>query len=144
MRANVYEAIEHLKTHTLSHIPGEIGKLIYIAGTRDYNIGKYYHDGLYDEFTEEAACEALAICHQQVFQALAGSTLQDVVTEIDTYIKCLHFDAAEFLRTWTDLEPYRVSIPRESHPALRQLFFSNLKIALLILQHFYEHPGTRS
>ena len=50
---NLEDALNDLQGHTLRGIPGEIARLVYLASTRDYNTGRYYHDGLVFRFTEE-------------------------------------------------------------------------------------------
>ena len=54
-------AIDDLKNRTIAGIAGDIGRLIYLASTRDYNTGRYYHAGLASRFTEEVASNALAV-----------------------------------------------------------------------------------
>jgi hypothetical protein len=41
----------------------------------------------------------------------------------------------DFLRAWKDLEPYRVAVPVGADSLMAQFLFSNLKIALAILEH---------
>ena len=60
-RVSVEEAIEDLQNHTLEGISGSIARLVYLASTRDYNSGRYYHDGLAFRFTEEVAQTALKV-----------------------------------------------------------------------------------
>src|SRR6266404_4882280 len=45
-RMDVEAAREDLNNRTLARIGLEFGRLIYLASTRDYNTGRYYHDGL--------------------------------------------------------------------------------------------------
>ena len=42
----VQEAYEDLLQRSLSRIPCDLGRLLYLASTRDYNTGNYHHDGL--------------------------------------------------------------------------------------------------
>ena len=46
----VQEAYEDLLQRSLSRIPCDLGRLLYLASTRDYNTGNYHHDGLADRF----------------------------------------------------------------------------------------------
>ena len=41
----------------------------------------------------------------------------------------------EVLRTWQNLEPYRIAVPAEVNPALARLFLSNIRLALAIYRH---------
>jgi len=42
----VQEVYDDLLHRTLSRISCDLGRLIYLASTRDYNTGNYYHEGL--------------------------------------------------------------------------------------------------
>lgn len=101
---------------------------------RDYNTGLYYHDGLAARFSQEVACEALADCHREVFRQLAACSLEDVVRQMEAYMKSTHTSPSEFLVAWRKLEPYRVAVPVEADPLSAQLLFSTFKVALAILE----------
>ena len=131
---DVEAAIEDVRRRTLAGLPGDLARLICIASTRDYNTGHYYHEGLAMHFTEEVAGRALAACHQEIFDRLASSSLEDLIRQLETYVSSTHARPAEFLEAWRKLEPYRVTIPLERDPLAAQLFFSNVKIGLAILQ----------
>src|SRR5260370_32863849 len=63
----VQEAYDDLLNRTLSRVSCDLGRLIYLASTRDYNTGNYYHEGLVGRFNPEAARKALEIAHRQPF-----------------------------------------------------------------------------
>lgn len=134
LRMDVYEAMDDLKRHTLAALPGEIGKLLYLASTRDYSTGRYYHDGLASNFNEDIASRALAICHQEIFDELVAARLEDLVAHVEKYAHSLPANRNGFFHVWKRLEPYRVTIPLDSNPLSARLFFSNVKIALAILE----------
>ena len=114
--------------------------MVYLAATRDYNTGKYYHDGLAIKFTQEIASQALAACHQETFQRLVEAPLEDLVGQLDKYIKSNNSEEAEVISTWLELEPFRVTIPLNCDPISAQLFCSNLRIALAILDSRAKNP----
>jgi len=134
VRMNFEEAREDLENRTLAKLGGDFARLIYLASTRDYNSGHYYHDGLAFHFTEEAAGSALAAAHKEVFRNLARSPLQDFVRQFERYLHSASAQSTDLLRTWDRLEPYRVLIPAECNPLTTEYFISNVKIALAILQ----------
>jgi hypothetical protein len=126
-------AIEDLKKHSLAPLRGEVAQLVYLAATRDYNTGKYYHDGLAARFTQEIAGQALAECHKEVFQKIVDTPLENIVLQLEEYIKG-GYPENEILNTWRTLEPYRVIIPLSCDPLSAKLFCSNFMIALAILE----------
>ena len=130
----VADAIRDLENHTLSGIAGEIARVVYLASTRDYNTGQYHHDGLAFRFSEEVAGAALATHHKTVFDSLALSSVETLVQELETYMTVSRVSSANFLELWKRLEPYRMTIPADCDELLAQLFFSNIKAALAILQ----------
>lgn len=135
MPAQVQEAYEDLESRTLATLRGSFGRLIYLASMRDYNTGRYYHEGLARRFSEMAAAEAIAKCHRETFHVLLRSSLGTLVGEMERYIQSTQAEAGYLLDTWDKLQPYRVAVPEQSSPVLADFFISNVKIALAILKH---------
>lgn len=140
----IQAAIADLKRHTLPGLPGDIAKLVYLAATRDYNTGRYYHDGLAHMYTEEFAARALQECHHEVFRDLVRSSIEDLLVQFELYVSSGCAQADEFIDFWEKAEPYRVAIPLASDPISAQLFNSNVKIALAILRHRENNPRNSS
>lgn len=139
--AQVQAASQDLRSRTLSQIPQSLDRLIYIASMRDYNTGLYHHEGLALRFSEEAACEALADCHREAYRELLSCSLEEIVAQLHAYMEATSGDPAEFLAAWKGLRPYQVAIPAATDPLATEFLFSNLKIALAILEsRFRIHP----
>ena len=138
------EAYDDLLHRTLSRIPCDLGRLIYLASTRDYNSGTYYHDGLAARFQADTARRALEVAHRQVFYRVAAYSLEDLVNEFETYLNSSRENHQEVLRTWQKLEPYRIAAPIDVDPTVARLFLSNIRLALAILRFRLEpnpaHP----
>lgn len=133
-RADVIAASEDLRRRTLAQTSGALDRMIYLASMRDYNTGFYVHQGLAARFSAEVACEALADCHQECFRELVSLGLKELTEQLNVYMRSTGTAAADFLRTWRQLEPYRVAIPVGTDSLVAQFLFSNLKIALAILE----------
>jgi hypothetical protein len=131
---DVQAAARDLRLRTLSQIPRVLDQLIYLASLRDYNTGVYYHDGLGSRFSEEAACEALADCHREAFRQMLSCSLEEIVNELQAYMQTTSSGPVEFLAAWKGLKPYRVAVPAETDPLAAEFLFSNLKVALAILE----------
>ena len=132
---DVQAASRDLRLRTLSQIPRPLDQLIYLASLRDYNTGLYHHDGLASRFSEEAACEALADCHREAFRQLLSTSLEEIVNELQGYMQTTSSNPVEFLAAWKGLKPYRVAVPAETDPLAAEFLFSNLKVALAILEN---------
>ena len=134
-RPDVLAASADLRKRTLTHTSCSLDCMIYLASMRDYNTGLYVHQGLAARFSPEAASEALADCHRECFQELISLELKDLTEQLDLYMRSTGSAPNDFLRAWKDLEPYRVAVPVGTDSLMAQFLFSNLKIALAILEH---------
>jgi len=131
---DVLAAADDLRRRTLAEMTQPLERLIYLASTRDYNTGLYYHQGLALRFSEEAACEALAGCHREAFEELVAASLEEIVHELQTYLESTRVAPNDFIVAWQGLEPYRVAVPVGIDSLSSELVFSNLKVALAILE----------
>jgi hypothetical protein len=130
----VEQAYDDLLRRSLFKISGDLAKIIYLASTRDYNTGRYHHDGLADRFQADIASQALEFAHRQIFYRIASRSLEDLVREVELYISSSRQSRDEVLQVWQKLEPYRVAIPVNVNQVVAQLFLSNIKLALAILR----------
>ena len=128
------QAYDDLVNRSLSRISCELGRLIYLASTREYNSGNYYHQGLSDRFGPEPAQKALEIAHRQAFYKVSAFALEDLVQELERYLESTKENPAECLRAWQKLEPYRIAVPSDVNATVARLFTSNLRLALAILR----------
>jgi hypothetical protein len=132
--APVSAAVRGLERHTLASIPTKLGKLVYLASTRDYDTGQYHHDGLAQTYTIDVAQRALQRCHESVFRALAEGSLQTLVEEIRAYLIARQEDAPQVLDAWRGLEPYRMLVPMGCDPRVKDLFLTNFSAALAVVR----------
>src|SRR5580700_4364852 len=102
---NVDQAADDLRRRSLAHMAAPLERMIYLGSTRDYNTGLYYHDGLASRFSEEVACEALANCHREAYRQLLGSSVEDLVRQMDAYILSTHTVPRDFIAAWKSLQP---------------------------------------
>jgi hypothetical protein len=131
---SVCGAYDDLLQRTLGGIPCELARLIYLASTRDYNSGTYHHEGLSTRYRRQDARTALERAHRESFYRLASMPLADLVEELNSYMQASREDAGGFIRTWQELEPYRVAVPMEVESTNAKLFLSNIRIALEVLR----------
>jgi hypothetical protein len=134
------QAYDDLVNRSLARIPCELGRLIYLASTREYNTGNYYHQGLSDRFGPEAAQKALEIAHRQAFYKVTAFALEDLVQELERYLESTKENPLECLHAWQKLEPYRIAVPADVNGTVARLFTSNLRLALAILR-FHPKPS---
>jgi hypothetical protein len=131
---DVEPAVTDLRNRTLSRLPGDFSRLVYLASSRDCNSGQYYHDGLEFHFSQNVASKAMAMCHSEIFDRLVYASLEELIEELRNYISSTDERPEGFLRSWKHLESYRVTIPSECDQLEAEVFLSNVKMALAILQ----------
>ena len=131
----VEAAIEMIKRRELSGLRSEFSGLTCLSSTRDYNSGRYYHEDLARRFGEEAMERALATCHEEVFERLVHFPLAELTRQLEIYISVIPEAPINILRTWSKLEPFRVLMPMSSDRLSVELFVSNVRVALAILQN---------
>jgi len=131
---DIEPAVTDLRSRTLSRLPGDFSRLVYLASSRDCNTGKYYHDGLAFHFSEMVVSRAFAECHREVFDRLVYASLEELIEELRNYISSTDERPEEFLKSWKHLGSYRVTIPSECDELEAEVFLSNVKMALAILQ----------
>src|SRR3954447_22615782 len=100
----VQKAVGDLESRTLKKIPGDIAKLVYLCSTRDYNTGRYYHDGLSVFFGPEVANAALARCHENTFQVLLYKSLSQIVDSLQRYFEATGQPRDRILHVWQKLQ----------------------------------------
>jgi hypothetical protein len=129
----VQEAYDDLVNRTLLRISCDLGRLIYLASTREYNTGNYHHEGLASRFGPDVARKALETAHRQAFYKVSSFSLEDLVSELETYLGSTKENPQECLRAWQKLEPYRIAVPADVNITVARLFTSNIRLALAIL-----------
>ena len=73
----INNAYDDLLRRTLSGIPCDLARLIYLASTRDYNSGIYHHEGLSARHNTEMARDALQAAHRDIFFRLIALSLEE-------------------------------------------------------------------
>src|SRR6267378_3912300 len=93
-------AITDLRSRTLSRLPGDFSRLVYLASSRDLNTGRYSHDGLAFHFSENVASKAMAACHAEIFDRLVYCSLEELIEELRSYISSTAERPGDVLQSW--------------------------------------------
>jgi len=126
--------IQDFTLTTLAGIPGEFSRLAYMASLRDLSSGKYEHAGLAALYPEEALQQALNLCHEQIFERVLETPLARQEADLKECLERMPGGLQTALTHWRRMEAYRVLMPERSPDYLKELFCSNLRALLEILE----------
>lgn len=119
---------------TLAGIPNVFSRLAYMTSLRDLSSGRYEHAGLAALYPDEAIQQSLELCHGQIFERVLETSLE---TQERDLRECLEHMPGELCTTvthWQRMEAFRVLMPERAPEYLKELFCSNLRALLEILQ----------
>ena len=128
------KVIQDFTLNTLAKIPGLYARLVYIASLRDLSSGRYEHAGLTALYPMEALQQALGLCHEQVFDRILELPLSEQQEDLRSCLAAMEGGLRASVEHWRRLESYRVLLPEQSPDYLKELFCSNLRALLEILQ----------
>jgi len=127
---------------TLAAIPNVFGRLTYIASLRDLSSGRYEHSGLEAVYPRDAVQEALDFCHQEIFSRVLEMPLSAQEQDLCEFLEGMPGALSVTIVHWRQLEAYRILPPEDAPDYLKELFYSNLRALLEILES--QHSTTRS
>jgi hypothetical protein len=133
-RADIALAIQEIERDFLEVIQEDIARLIFLASTRDYQTNRYQHDVMAFLYSEEMTDEALAACHRKVFDRVSITPLSELVWQLNNYLYSVIMPQSEVIKLWRKHTPYHILPPRECDPLAAEMFLSNVKVALAILE----------
>lgn len=126
---------------TLAGIPGLFARLIYMGSLRDLSSGRYEHAGLAALYPDEAIQQALQLCHEQIFERILETPLSIQLEDLRACLVSMQ-GGLPAVTHWYRMESYRVLVPEQSPDYLKELFYSNLRALLELLQE--ENTRVRS
>ena len=119
---------------TLSRIPTQFGRLVFLASLRDPLTGRYSHPLLSQLVGGEITDRTLCHSHHEIFSVWLGFSLAEQKADLDEYLMAT--------RAPLNLVPYRGIAPATAHRVERQLYLTDLETLLELLR--FEHDGAYS
>jgi hypothetical protein len=126
--------IQDFTLTTLAGIRGLFARLAYMASLRDLSSGRYDHAGLSALYPDAAIQQALQLCHEQIFERILESPLSSQEEDLRACLAGMEGGLAGTVAHWRGLEAYRVLVPEAVPDYLKDLFCSNLRALLEILE----------
>ena len=126
--------IQDFTLTTLAGIPGFFARLAYISSLRDLSSGRYEHAGLAAMYPDESVQQALELCHEQIFERILETPLVLQEEDLRNCLERMQGGLLPVVNHWRRMEAYRVLMPEHAPGYLKDLFCSNLRAMLEILQ----------
>jgi hypothetical protein len=134
--------IQDFTLTTLAGIPGLFARLVYLASLRDLSSGRYEHAGLAALYPDAAIQQALQLCHEQIFERILEAPLSTQQEDLRACLAGMEGGLSGAVSHWRRNEAYRLFLPEAEPDYLKDLFCSNLRALLEILDEL--HSPARS
>ncbi len=113
------------------------GRLVYLAGLRNPDNGRYEHYGV-DSSEAVEASQSLKALHESIFHEWIGWPLENKMADIEQYIAGIdRVDHAELIDAWLRLTPYKNLVPAAIQGPERQRHVSDFEAILGLLKNVY-------
>jgi hypothetical protein len=136
------KVVQDFTLTTLAGIPGLFARLTYLASLRDLSSGRYEHAGLTALYPDAAIQQALQLCHKQIFERILEAPLSTQQEDLRACLAGMEGGLSAAVSHWRRNEAYRLFLPEAAPDYLKDLFCSNLRALLEILDE--QHSPARS
>ena len=128
---------EEVWARDLGHIGTSYGRLVYLAGLRNPDTGRYEHYASSGALQVHAS-RTLKHIHEQVFKEWVSHSLERKKTDVDLYITGIdQISRAELIDAWLRLTPYKNLVPASIQGPERQKHISDFEAILGLLKNVY-------
>lgn len=137
------EAVEtELRLTDLSRIKTSYGRLVYMAGLRNSDTGRYEHFGCTSAAAGLEISRALKREHEAIFCDWMSYPLEKKKADIELYISEIdQVGKAELIDAWLRLTPYKNLVPASIQGPERQKHVSDFEAILGLLKNVYGVPS---
>src|SRR5258706_4157028 len=125
--------IEEFVLGTLAQVRTSYGRLHTVVALRDQESGLYRSNALSSSFSGEAVHQTLDFCHKQLFYRTLESSLEAQAADLRDFVKPKARDIKHTDANWKDVESYRVLVPSDAPRYMANLFISNARFLLEVL-----------
>lgn len=126
--------IHDLTLSTLARISSPFSRLAYLASLRDISTNVYDHAGLNALYPQPAVQQALEQCHQELFERILELPLTAQQDDLRAHLRTSPNGSRNAAAQWRRLEAYRALLPADSPDYLKELFCSNVRAILEIVE----------
>ncbi len=129
--------LQDLWARELSLISSSYGRLVFLAGLRNPDTGRYEYYGCPESTSSSNVSQALGRVHEEIFREWVTYTLERKKADVETYINTLDIDHADLIDAWLRLTPYKNLVPGSIQGPERQKHVSDFEAILGLLKNVY-------
>lgn len=131
------EGYAEIWVRDLAHIQTSYGRLVYLAGLRNPDTGRYEHYGSDGAARAEIGKELKRI-HEDIFKEWVSYPLERKKADIEVYIDGIsQVDKSDLIDAWLRLTPYKNLVPASIQGPERQKHVSDFEAILGLLRNVY-------
>lgn len=133
------DILELVCVRDLAHIETSYGRLVYLAGLRNPDTGKYEHYGATSSISgASGVSRGLKRVHEQIFNEWVSYPLERKKKDIEFYIESIaQVDRNELIDAWLRLTPYKNLVPASIQGPEREKHTSDFEAILGLLKNVY-------
>jgi hypothetical protein len=132
------ECSDDLWFRDLSHIGTSYGRLVYLAGLRNPDTGRYEYYGSTGTSSSTEPNPDLKRYHESIFRQWVSYPLETKKADIELYIAAIdQVDKAELIDAWLRLTPYKNLVPASIQGPEREKHVSDFEAILGLLKNVY-------
>lgn len=129
---------EGLWIRELTLVESSYGKLVYIAGLRNPDNGRYEHYSFNASAGNLVASRTMKRVHEVIFRDWVSFSLERKKADIELYITGIgQVDRAELIDAWLRLTPYKNLVPASIQGPERQKHISDFEAILGLMKNVY-------
>ena len=139
LNATETDSTDGLWIRDLSQIATSYGRLVYLAGLRNADTGRYEHYGsTTGSMSNLVASRTLKRIHETIFKEWISYPLERKKADIELYIASIdQVERAELIDAWLRLTPYKNLVPASIRGPERQRHISDFEAILGLLKNVY-------
>lgn len=135
------EILQGLWTRELSLITTSYGRMVFLAGLRNPDTGRYEYYGCPEHISAVTVSQGLQRIHEEIFREWVGYNLERKKADIELYLAGLDISPAELVDAWLRLTPYKNLVPGSIQGPERQKHVSDIEAILGLLMNVYGVPS---
>ncbi len=109
-------------------------RIIHDLTVSNISTNVYEHAGLSAVYPQRAVQQALEQCHQEMFERILETPLVAQEEDLRAHLSTMPNGSRRAATQWRRLEAYRSLLPADSPEYLKELFCSNVRAILEILE----------